>query len=235
MPVIFSPITDTEIDGPFEPRPRCAFIMLQANVGISKLEVGINKTVRRFLKGKQFDAVDATDIGGTKDYLDKIIQTIRGCGFGVAIFSQYTPASTLANIFFEVGLCSVFGKSVVLVKDEDSKTPSDFVRTEYLSVVYGDNNKFRKDFYKKLDTIIALSPFYLKIARVALEADEPDYEMAFERLKQSVLIAHNEDAIKEIQEIKDRLNLSSGEKETLSAGRNRLLRSVREFLALLPE
>jgi hypothetical protein len=60
---------------------------------------------REVLDEKNFTAITATDIRGTSDYLTKIIDLIRGCGFGFAIFSDLTPARTMGNIFFEAPNC----------------------------------------------------------------------------------------------------------------------------------
>ena len=126
-------------------------------------------------------AIRATDVGGTGDYLEKIIGLIRGCGIGVAVFSEATPPATLANIFFEVGLCLMFGRPVILAKTAEAKTPSDFVRTEWVAR-YEDEGQFRTNLLATLDTLRGeVVCYYRSIAEVAIDADEIDYELAFER------------------------------------------------------
>ncbi len=116
MAIIFSPLSEDVLEGPFEPLPRSAFVMLQLGDGRAKIESEMQATVISVLKAKRFKPVDAESVRGNKDYLEKIIQIIRGSGYGVAIFSEYTPPSTLANIFFEVALCNLLGKPVILAK-----------------------------------------------------------------------------------------------------------------------
>ena len=123
------------MEGPYQPLPKGVFLMLQLGEGVSKLESEMDKAVNSVLVRKKFNPIRATSERGQKDCLVKIIQMIRGCGFGTAVFSEYTPAPTLANIFFEIALCNLLGKPVIIVKSEDAKSPSDFVRTEWVSYV----------------------------------------------------------------------------------------------------
>ncbi len=198
MAIIFSPVTQDVISGPYKPRPLHAFIMVHSAEHVADVEEKLHAVVREELKRKKFTPFKAADVGGTSDYLEKIIGLIRGCGFGVAIFSEYTPAPTMANIFFEVGMCHVFGKPVLLAKTEEAKIPSDFVRTEWVSLRKDKEERFRSDLGKALESIKEAGAFYKDMGDVALEADEVDYEVAFERLKQAVLIGGDETALTQI-------------------------------------
>ena len=79
--------------------------------------------------------------------------------------------------------------------------------------------------------------FYRKIGLIASAADEPDYEEAFERFKQAVLISDDREARNGLARLRNRLRSRLGREELtgdLASHRNRLLRAVTEFLALLP-
>jgi hypothetical protein len=101
--LIFSPLTEDALEGPYRPFPMGVFVMLHLGDGVSQLESEMDKVVGSVLIQRKFNAIRATSERGQKDYLVKIIQLIRGCGFGTAVFSEYTPAPALANIFFEFG------------------------------------------------------------------------------------------------------------------------------------
>ncbi len=240
MPLLFSPVDLSELRGPFNPRPRSAFLMLQMGGTISTQEVEVQKLIRKELRSRSIEAVTAGDVPGTTDYLQKIIDLIRGTGFGIAIFSDLTPARTFANIFFELGVAAILGKPVQLVIAGDALAPSDFVRTEWIRYKETDKRRFDWELRRSIGKIVDGAGYYRKIVGIALEADEPDLEEAFERFKQAVLIGDDAKARARIVELEHRLKRTGpGERgDRVSADfashRGRLLRAVSEFLALLP-
>jgi hypothetical protein len=81
--------------------------------------------------------------------------------------------------------------------------------------------------------------FYRQLGRFALDAPQPDLELAFERFKQAVLIADDHAARQGIAAIRDRLDAAArrtdGDRdEDMASHRMRLLQTVHEFLGLLP-
>jgi hypothetical protein len=230
--LIFSPVTEDVLGGPFKPLPRHAFLMLHGNERRADEDRDLERMVCEALDVRAFIPIRATDIGGTGDYLEKIIALIRGCGFGVAIFSEKTPAPTLANIFFEVGICHVFGKPVVFAKSDDAKMPSDFTRTEWVAR-RDDDDQFRDALLKTLSRIDALPDFYRKQADVAMEADDPDYEVAFERYRQAILIGDDAESRERIDEIYATLG-GRASPVKLHAARARLRQAVGEFRTHVP-
>lgn len=232
MALIFSPVTEDVLEGPFKPLPRHAFLMLHDNEQRADEDRDLERIVCEALGARAFTPIRATDVGGTGDYLEKILTLIRGCGFGVAIFSEKTPAPTLANIFFEVGICLVFGKSVVFAKTQKAKVPSDFTRSEWIARG-DDDDQFRESLLKSLARIEGLPEYYRKQADVALEADPPDYEGAFERYRQAVLIGDDGEARDRIEEIYSVLR-GPASAAHLQVARARLQKSVGEFRALVP-
>ncbi|WP_420454036.1 hypothetical protein [Rubrivirga sp.] len=231
MALVFSPVTQDVMEGPFQPRPRHAFLMLHSAERRSRLDRELESSTASVLQESGVTAIRATDIGGTGDYLEKIIGLIRGCGLGVAVFTEATPPPTLANIFFEVGLCPMFGRPVVLAKTAEAITPSDFVRTEWVAR-YENEGQFRANLLATLDTLLTESVrYYRSIAEVAIEADEVDYEIAFERFVQAYLLGGEKEDLDDIRRIYDALR-SPSEDPRLHTVRRRLRATVGHFVKL---
>lgn len=234
MSLIFSPLTEDALEGPYEPLPRGVFIMLQLGQGISRLEEDMDRTVCTILRQKRFNPIKATTKRGQKDYLVKIIQIIRGCGFATAIFSEYTPASTLANIFFEIALCNLLGKPVIIVKTDDAKAPSDFVRTEWVTYTAGKDAQLKKEFEKSTKSIVELASHYEKLGDLAMTAEEVDLELAYERYRQSALITNRTSSKRKINRILVRLDSVADPSAALKPARTRLRKAIAEFCKLVP-
>lgn len=239
MPLLFSPIDQNELINAYTPRPRGAFLMLRLGEGASSAEIEMTEAVREVLKNLNFLPVTASDVRGTADYLTKIVDLIRGCGFGIAIYDNHTPARTMGNIFFEVGVCGVLGKPVQLLLSGDRVTPSDFVRTEWIEYRAGREADLRRDLHASLSRIDELGAYYNKLGLIGLDAPQADLELAFERFKQAVLISDDAEARGKILEIQDRLQQiaskrRSSTRDDMASHRDRLLKAIREFLTLLP-
>ena len=74
MALIFSPLTEDALEGPYRPFPKGVFVMLQLGDGVSQLESEMDKVVESVLIQRKFNAIRATSERGQKDYLVKIIQ-----------------------------------------------------------------------------------------------------------------------------------------------------------------
>ena len=207
--------------------------MLHLGDGVSILEENMEITVSSVLKQKRFKPIKATTRRGHKDYLEKIIQIIRGCGFATAVFSEHTPAPTLANIFFEVALCNLLGKPVIVVKSHDAKAPSDFIRTEWVTYTDGNDAKLKKDFSESVSSIVELADYYEILGDIAIDAEEVDLELAYERYKQSMLITNSTSAKKKIRGILSRLYDTDDPSASIKPARSRLKKAVAEFCKLL--
>lgn len=231
--MIFSPLDEEALDGPYKPLPRGAFLMLHLGQGRSLVEAEMEGAVTQVLKGKRFKPYNAASERGQKDFLAKIIQMIRGCGFGVAIFTEFTPAPTLANIFFEVALCNLLGKPVVLVKSNGAKAPSDLVRTEWVTYKDADKAKFKVEFSESVRSILGLADFYNGLGDLAMDAEEVDLELAFERYRQSFLINGSKIVKTKISNLISRAREDKDTASILKPARTRFRTATTEFIRFL--
>jgi hypothetical protein len=241
--LLFSPVDQEELKSPYPPRPRSAFLMLQLGAGAASVEQAMAAATRETLTEQNFTAVSADEVRRTSDFLHKIIELIRGCGFGIAIFSDRTPAKTLANIFFEIGVAAILGKPVQLVwsgrNPKGNAAPSDFIRTEWIRYVVGSETQLRRELRDAITQIEEAATYYRSIGDVAVEALEPDFELAFERYKQAVLISDDAPTRGRIVSIRDRLadiaqRRRGDDTDDLASHRRRLLQTINEFIGLLP-
>ncbi len=234
MAIIFSPLANEEMTGAFKPMPGCAFVMMHSAKAIAPVEREIEKRAIAVLQTCGFATTKATGSFGTKDFLDKIIRLIRGCGFGLAIFSEFTPAKTLANIFFEIGICYVLGKDVILIKTKDAPIPSDFVRNEWIEFEPADKSGFSRSLQGACNELRQNADFYRQLGEIALEAADTDYELAFERFKQSALLVHSATALDQIKGISVRLAALSGTSADAKSYFKRPKGEIDRFLKLQP-
>ena len=209
--------------------------MLHSGAGVSEVEQEMATIVRTTLADIGFSCLAATDLLGTGDFLSKIIDLIRGCGFGVAIYSDQTPSKTLGNIFFEIGVSHLLGKPVQLLLAGDNPTPSDFVRTEWLLHDPADRNtsitKLRDGFL----AIEAQAEQFFTLGELVLDAEIVDYELAFERFKQAVLISNHPAARSRIVEISEQLRRPPAAGAATSHHQQRLRSTISHFLRFARE
>ncbi|HTT80563.1 MAG TPA: hypothetical protein VMF86_12870 [Stellaceae bacterium] len=234
MAIVFSPVDGKELDSHYAPRPRHAFLMLHSGDAVSAIEQEMATAVRASLTDLRFIPIAATDIPATGDFLSKIVDLIRGCGFGVAIYSDQTPSRTLGNIFFEIGISHLLGKPVQLLVAGRNPTPSDFVRTEWLPYDQADRNASIAKLRDSLKAIEQQAEQFFKLGEVMMEADVIDYELAFERFKQAVLISGHEEARQRIALLAGQLGSSSATQSSMANHRQRLRGTIGHFLRLLP-
>ncbi|HTR01273.1 MAG TPA: hypothetical protein VMH83_14840 [Candidatus Acidoferrum sp.] len=158
---------------------------------------------------------------------------IRGCGFGTAIFSEFTPASTLANIFFEVALCNLLGKPVILVKTERAMAPSDFVRTEWVTYKDSKAQQFKTEFADSVNAVFKLAAYYEILGDIAMDAEFVDLELAFERYRQAYLITGGVIVKGKISQLAARARADGDAASVLLPARTRFRAATHEFSRFL--
>ncbi|MGB1450742.1 MAG: hypothetical protein ACPG7E_03400, partial [Marinirhabdus sp.] len=86
--------------------------------------IEIRNTISDFLKIINYRVIDAgSDVTGG-DYLEKIWKQILDVPVGIAILTENMKLTTVANIFYELGVLDSFGKESIVIKSKNFKIPS---------------------------------------------------------------------------------------------------------------
>ena len=116
----------------------------------------MRKTVEKYLKNHKFEIIDASSKVTGRDFLLKIFELILSVPLGIALISENLNSTTIANIFYEIGLLQALGKETLIIKTEESNVPSDLVRTEHIEY----DRKFKNKINKYIKTYIELAGHY---------------------------------------------------------------------------
>ncbi|MGJ0621543.1 MAG: hypothetical protein ACR65Z_12660 [Methylocystis sp.] len=210
MPLVFSPLTEAILDTP--PKrlfPKHAFVMRQLGRPPA-IDLAMARTVEDVLKKRGFQTKDANASTGGKDFLERILELIRATGFTVAIFSDKTRLTALANIMLELGFAAMCGKPLLIVKSAKAKAPSDFSRTDWISYDGTDESGFRSKLNQGLDAIESLIEYEETLLSVALTAQSMDCAVAFERANKGFLLSGRAKFITAAKSIHKRLEEAQG-------------------------
>jgi len=145
----------------------------------------IRRALVRQLKERRIDSLDAESTVTGRDFLLKIWGLIVGCPLGISIVSADLPPSTIANIFYEIGLLQALGKETLVVKTKGAPVPSDFVRTEYIEY---ERRTFASKVRRYLDQLFEQADHYVTMAANL----ETSPALAIDYLKRAYLITGDE-------------------------------------------
>ena len=141
----------------------------------------IRIAISEFLISINFREIDAgSDVTGG-DFLEKIWKQILGVPVGIAILTMDMKLTTVANIFYELGILDALGKESIVIKSKDFQIPSDFVRTEYVSF---DEN-FQTNFNKFFQNVTEREEHYSLMS----ELMRKDIVLSIDYLKRAYLIS----------------------------------------------
>src|SRR5882672_8565603 len=118
-----------------------------------ELDERMNVIVTEVFEARGIPTKDADASTGGKDFLERILGLIRGTGFTVAIFSQDTRATAMANIALELGFASMCGKPLIIIKSREAAAPSDLTRTDWIDYHSDDEVRFRRKLTQALDEL----------------------------------------------------------------------------------
>ena len=113
---------------------------------------------------------------------------IRGTGFAVAVFSEETRQTALANIALELGFAAMVGKPLVIVKSRNATAPSDLTRTDWIEYDPKDPKAFEDNMKKAIEQVENLAEFENDKLEVALDARRMDCAVVFERARKAFLL-----------------------------------------------
>jgi hypothetical protein len=178
--IIYSPVDGDAITSTVQSKPRKCFLMTR--LGNPKpLEVTLmDKAVKKCCRAAGLSVIDANSTVSGRDFLLKIWKLIASTPLSVGIVHEDIPASTQANIFYELGVAQALGKETVIVKSEKAEVPSDFIRTEHIVFDKG----FEKTFAKYLGGLLEQADHYELIA----EQLDRNPILAIDYLKRAYLI-----------------------------------------------
>jgi hypothetical protein len=107
-------IVSSQEPGLLKVRPNTAFIMMQINEGISKLE-DINNTIKRGFREFGINAVRADEIQHSGQITQRILNEISTSQFLIADLTGERP-----SVYYEVGYAHAIGKNPILFKEKGS-------------------------------------------------------------------------------------------------------------------
>lgn len=163
--IAYSPLDGDVRQKAISYRPRTCFVMTQLGEPLPERLADLRAEVTRSIKAANLFEFDASDQVTGRDFLLKIWEIILSVPVGIAIVTEELPPSTLANIFYELGLMHALGKETLVVKTPEARVPSDFVRTEY--VVSGDRLAAR--LAKFFAALVERSAYYALMAETVAE------------------------------------------------------------------
>jgi hypothetical protein len=205
LALVFSPLSeDTLLTTPRTLFPGSAFIMRQIG-NPPALDEAMAAIVKETFDARGIGMKDADASTGSKDFLERILGLIRGTGFTVAIFSEDTRGTAMANIALELGFASMCGKPLVIVKSKAAAAPSDLTRTDWIEYDPDDAARFRAKLDQALDELVEIAVFTELLLDTALEAPAMDCAIAFERASKAFLLTKEPRFLNSAEEIGRRL------------------------------
>ena len=181
----YSPVDVDPRRGPIRWRPKTAFIMQQLGTPIPRLVKSTRKQVETGLTRAGFSVVDAKTLTTGHDYLLKIWDLLLGCPVGIAIVHEGISPSTMANIYYELGMLQAYGRDTVVVKVGDVALPSDFSRTEHIVAGKG----FAERFKRFADSLKERREYYLTVS----DGVENNPLLAIDYLRRAALLGGKSD------------------------------------------
>lgn len=141
-------------------RPRTAFLITQLGEPVPDDLKEMRADVEKVIISKNFSTIDAASIITGRDFLLNIWEIALSVPIGIALLHGDMRPSTIANVFYEMGLMQAYGKETLIIKTSSAIIPSDFVRTEYLEWGKGFRPRLRQFF----DGMVDRATYYAKVS-----------------------------------------------------------------------
>lgn len=147
---------------------------------VPRMVTDIGREVKNCCRKRKYVVIDAGTRVSGRDFLIKIWKMIASSPVAVGVIHELIPATTQANIFYELGVAQALGKETLIIKGPKAKVPSDFIRTEYITY----NSDFARNFSKYLADLEDQAEHY------EIVADQLDRNpiLAIDYLKRAYLI-----------------------------------------------
>jgi len=181
--IIYSPIDGDAFTSITECRPRTCFLMTQLGDPVPPEVDVIRSQLQNVLTNFDMQLIDATTQITGRDFLLKIWRMIASIPLAVGVVCKGMPATTVSNIFYEIGVAQAMGKETVIIKTPRTRVPSDLVRTEY--IVF--DNRLESSFSKYLESFFSQAVHYETVA----DQLEKNPLLAIDYLRRAYLISGN--------------------------------------------
>lgn len=142
--IIYSPLDGLPLQYSILSQARHCFLMTRLGNPIPPMVDDIRIAVTKCCRTVNYTVIDAQARVTGRGILLKIWRQIASAPLSVGILHEDIPASTQANIFYELGVAQALGKETVIVKSPDAVVPSDFSGIEHIP--------FDDDFTDKFET-----------------------------------------------------------------------------------
>ncbi len=158
--LLYDPISGDLFEREPKYRPRTCFIATQLGSPSRQLKLA-RKNLEAALEKHGFSTIDAGETVTGRDFLLKIVDLIVECPVVIALVADRFSHSTLANIFYELGLAQALGKETLVVKTPRGVNPTDLVRTEYIKTGRGLDQRIEKFIHN----LTMRAEYYAKMSR----------------------------------------------------------------------
>lgn len=178
--IIYSPLDGDAITNSAPSSPRHCFLMTRLGKSIPPGVKEIRDAVTAVCKKFDYSVIDASNRVTGRDFLLKIWRQIASVPLAVGVVHEAIPATSQANIYYELGVAQALGKETVIIKSANADVPSDFIRSEY--IVFDEN--FDANFANYFRSTIEQAEHYETVA------DQLDRNpiLAIDYLKRAFLI-----------------------------------------------
>lgn len=178
--IIYSPLDGDAITSQIPSNPRHCFLMTRLGKSVPTGVKEIRDAVTAVCSQYDYSVIDASARVTGRDFLLKIWRQIASAPLAVGVAHEDIPATSQANIYYELGVAQALGKETVIVKSVGAKVPSDFIRTEYIEF----DEMFSVNFSSYLESTIEQADHYETVA----DQLERNPILAIDYLKRAFLI-----------------------------------------------
>lgn len=225
--ILYDPTNGDVVTTPTECRPRTCFFMSKVGDNVPPMVLEVRSRLAALLGEIGYSLIDATGVTTGKDFLRKIWDLIVSVPMGMAFIYRKMPPSTLANVFYEIGLMQALGKDTLVIKEPRAAIPSDLVRTEY--VLY--DGRFDDRIRAFLGTCLSSAEFLATVA----EQMERNPLLAIDYYRRAFLLTGNEEYCLRTDELMKSGEIGQRAKnsvEYLAAGFSRFTQQAQQMKAI---
>jgi len=191
--IIYSPNTGNPFEEGIKYQPRSCFILTQLGGTLPPQLKSIRKRLKKELRERDIKEIDAHSLVTGRDFLEKIWRQILSVPMGIAILCKDMQSTTVANVFYEIGLLDSLGKETLVIRTKDYDIPSDFIRTEYITYGRGWASKLNQFF----NNVFEQEKHYLTMS----ELTDNDPILSIDFLRRAYLISARREYINKAKDV----------------------------------